>query len=111
MGGVRREVGRVVAALRRESGVDPPPGGTVQEITTAGGKATGLTLGDGSTIDADAVLVAVGAAPNIGLAERAGLGLGDGGVLSIRRCAVATPTSSPSVTSPPPSTRYSAPAS
>ena len=53
----------------------------MQEITTAGGKATGLTLGDGSTVDADAVLVAVGAAPNLALAERAGLALGDGGVL------------------------------
>jgi 3-phenylpropionate/trans-cinnamate dioxygenase ferredoxin reductase subunit len=81
MAALGREVGEVFAALHREHGVDLRLGATVQEITTAGGKATGLTLGDGSTIDADAVLVAVGAAPNIGLAERAGLGLGDGGVL------------------------------
>ncbi|MBW8710551.1 MAG: FAD-dependent oxidoreductase, partial [Mycobacterium sp.] len=32
-------------------------------------------------VDADAVLVAVGAAPNTALAEQAGLALGDGGVL------------------------------
>src|SRR5258705_1283450 len=81
MAALGREVGEVFAALHREHGVDLRLGATVQEITTAGGKATGLTLGDGSTIDADAVLVAVGAAPNIALAERAGLGLGDGGEL------------------------------
>ena len=48
---------------------------------TADGKATGLRLGDGSTIAADAVLVAVGAQPNIELAERAELSMSDGGVL------------------------------
>jgi 3-phenylpropionate/trans-cinnamate dioxygenase ferredoxin reductase subunit len=43
--------------------VDLRLGATVQEITTAGGTATGLTLGDGSTVDADTVLVAVGVRP------------------------------------------------
>jgi 3-phenylpropionate/trans-cinnamate dioxygenase ferredoxin reductase component len=81
MAALGREVGEVFAALHREHGVDLRLGATVQEITTGGGKATGLTLGDGSTVDADAVLVAVGAAPNLALAERAGLALGDGGVL------------------------------
>ncbi|MDT5186335.1 MAG: 3-phenylpropionate/trans-cinnamate dioxygenase ferredoxin reductase component [Mycobacterium sp.] len=81
MAALGREVGEVFAALHREHGVDLRLGATVQEITTAGGKATGLTLGDGSTVDADAVLVAVGAAPNLALAQRAGLALGDGGVL------------------------------
>ncbi|CQD19167.1 anthranilate dioxygenase reductase [Mycolicibacterium conceptionense] len=50
-------------------------------MTTADGTATGLRLGDGSTVAADAVLIAVGAAPNIGLAEQAGLAVADGGVL------------------------------
>jgi 3-phenylpropionate/trans-cinnamate dioxygenase ferredoxin reductase subunit len=81
MAALGREVGEVFAALHREHGVDLRLGATVQEITTAGGKATGLTLGDGSTVDADAVLVAVGAAPNLALPQRAGLALGDGGVL------------------------------
>jgi 3-phenylpropionate/trans-cinnamate dioxygenase ferredoxin reductase subunit len=53
----------------------------VEEITTADGKATGLKMRDGSTVSADAVLVAVGAKPNVELAERAGLSMGDGGVL------------------------------
>jgi 3-phenylpropionate/trans-cinnamate dioxygenase ferredoxin reductase subunit len=81
MGALGREVGEVFAALHREHGVDLRLNTTVQEITTADGKATGLKLGDGSTVDADAVLVAVGAAPNTALAERAGLAMGDGGVL------------------------------
>jgi 3-phenylpropionate/trans-cinnamate dioxygenase ferredoxin reductase subunit len=76
-----REVGEVFAALHRDHGVDLRLGATVQEITTAGGKATGLKLGDGSTLSADAVLVAVGAAPSLALAEQAGLALGEGGVL------------------------------
>ena len=81
MAALGREVGEVFAALHREHGVDLRLGATVQEITTADGTATGLKLGDGSTVDADAVLVAVGAAPNTALAEQAGLALGDGGVL------------------------------
>ena len=81
MAALGREVGEVFAALHRQHGVDLRLGASVQEITTAGGKATGLKLADGSTVDADAVLVAVGAAPNTALAEQAGLALGDGGVL------------------------------
>jgi len=76
-----REVGEVFATLHRQHGVDLRLGAAVREITTVDGKATGLTLGDGSTVDADAVLVAVGAAANTELAQRAGLALGDGGVL------------------------------
>ena len=40
-----------------------------------------MALGDGSTVAADAVLVAVGARPNVELAEAAGLEMADGGVL------------------------------
>ena len=71
-----REAAEVFAALHRDHGVDLRLGATVDEITTSGGNATGLKLGDGSTVSADAVLVAVGAAPNTGLAEagRAGDG-------------------------------------
>ncbi|MDT5210017.1 MAG: 3-phenylpropionate/trans-cinnamate dioxygenase ferredoxin reductase component, partial [Mycobacterium sp.] len=81
MAALGREVGEVFAAVHRDHGVDLRLGATVREITTAGGKATGLKLGDGSTVDAEAVLVAVGAAPNLMLAEQAGLALGGGGVL------------------------------
>lgn len=75
------EVGEVFAQLHRAHGVDLRLDQSVQEVTTADGTATGLRLGDGSTVAADAVLIAVGAAPNIGLAEQAGLAVADGGVL------------------------------
>ncbi|MHA3021409.1 NAD(P)/FAD-dependent oxidoreductase [Mycobacterium sp. BMJ-28] len=75
-----RDVAEVFATLHREHGVDLRLGTTVQEITTSAGTASGLRLGDGSTVDADVVLMAVGAHPNIELAQAAGLRLADGGV-------------------------------
>jgi 3-phenylpropionate/trans-cinnamate dioxygenase ferredoxin reductase subunit len=74
-------VGEVFANLHRDHGVDLRLEAHVEEITTAQGRATGLKMGDGSTVAADAVLVAVGAKPNVELAEQAGLSMGDGGVL------------------------------
>jgi 3-phenylpropionate/trans-cinnamate dioxygenase ferredoxin reductase subunit len=74
-------VGEVFATLHREKGVDLRLETQVQEITTNDGTATGLRMRDGSTVGADAVLVAVGAKPNIELAEQAGLSMADGGVL------------------------------
>jgi 3-phenylpropionate/trans-cinnamate dioxygenase ferredoxin reductase component len=78
---VGEEVGKVFAQLHRDHGVDLRLEAEVKEVTTEDGKATGLKLGDGSTITADRVLIAVGAQPNIELAERAGLATEDGGVL------------------------------
>ena len=74
-------VGEVFANLHRDHGVDLRLEAQVDEITTAQGQATGLKMRDGSTVAADAVLVAVGARPNVELAEGAGLSMGDGGVL------------------------------
>ena len=81
IGALGEEVGTVFATLHRDHGVDLRLQCHVAEITTADGKATGLRLGDGSTVAADAVLVAVGAHPNVELADQAGLSMGDGGVL------------------------------
>jgi 3-phenylpropionate/trans-cinnamate dioxygenase ferredoxin reductase component len=84
MAALGETVGEVFGTLHREHGVDLRLQAQVEEITRADGpdgKATGLRMRDGSTADADAVLVAVGAKPNIELAEQAGLSMGDGGVL------------------------------
>jgi 3-phenylpropionate/trans-cinnamate dioxygenase ferredoxin reductase component len=81
IGALGAEVGTVFATLHRDHGVDLRLQCQVEEITTADGKATGLRLGDGSTVAADAALVAVGAHPNVELADQAGLSTGDGGVL------------------------------
>lgn len=81
MAALGETVGEVFATLHREHGVDLRLQTQIEEITRADGSATGLRTRDGSTLAADAVLVAVGAKPNIELAERAGLSLADGGVL------------------------------
>ncbi len=73
--------GEVFAKLHRDHGVDLRLDAQVEEITKTGGRATGLKMRGASTVAADAVLVAVGAEPNVELAEQAGLAMGDGGVL------------------------------
>lgn len=75
-----REMGAVFADLHREHGVDLRFGTQVEEITLSEGRADGVRLSDGTALPADAVLVAVGAQPNIEIAEAAGLSV-DGGVL------------------------------
>jgi 3-phenylpropionate/trans-cinnamate dioxygenase ferredoxin reductase subunit len=72
------EMAEVFAALHRRNGVEFRFGETVGEITTEGGYATGVRLGDGSVLPTDAVLVAIGVAPNAQLAEDAGLAVDDG---------------------------------
>ncbi|MGV9668040.1 NAD(P)/FAD-dependent oxidoreductase [Nocardia niigatensis] len=84
------EMGQVFADLHRAHGVDLRLGVKVGEITTADGRATGVRLDDGTHIEADAVLVAVGARPNIELAADAGLAL-DGGVLVDESLATSDP--------------------
>ncbi|MFC3966323.1 NAD(P)/FAD-dependent oxidoreductase [Nocardia jiangsuensis] len=78
------EMGAVFAELHREHDVDLRLNTGVAEITTrdagAISVATGLRLDDGTELEADAVLIAVGAVPEIGLAEAAGLDT-DKGVL------------------------------
>jgi 3-phenylpropionate/trans-cinnamate dioxygenase ferredoxin reductase subunit len=78
---VGEEVGKVFAELHRDHGVDLRLDVEVKKVTTEDGKATGLELGDGSTITADRILIAVGAQPNSEIAERAGLSTEHGGVL------------------------------
>ncbi len=68
----------VFAALHREHGVDLRCGAGVAEITGRDGRAAGVTLADGSAIDADVVIAGVGITPNTGLAAAAGLKVGDG---------------------------------
>ena len=76
------EIARAFATLHTDNGVDLRLGVKVEQILTgADGKATGVRLGDGSTIDADAVVVGIGAAPNTALAEAAGLDVDNGVVV------------------------------
>jgi 3-phenylpropionate/trans-cinnamate dioxygenase ferredoxin reductase subunit len=72
------ELAEVFAGLHREHGVDFRFGVSVSEVTTHDGRATGVKLADGTVIEADAVLVAIGAVPNVSLAEEAGLRVQNG---------------------------------
>jgi 3-phenylpropionate/trans-cinnamate dioxygenase ferredoxin reductase subunit len=69
------ELGQVFADLHLEHGVDLRTGVSVAEV-----HPDGVRLRDDTRIDADAVLIAIGARPDTSLAEAAGLAV-DNGVL------------------------------
>ncbi len=66
-------VGQVLSRAHVERGVDLRCGVTVTEVTE-----DGVRLADGTVIDADEVLVAVGSLPNTEWLEGSGLPVGDG---------------------------------
>ena len=74
------ELAQVFLDLHREHGVTFQLDAQVSEITTYDSKVAGVRLGDGTLVEADAVVVGIGAQPNLGLAESAGLQI-DNGVL------------------------------
>lgn len=73
------EVAGMFADLHRQHGVDLRLGTSVDGLTR-GDRGTDVTLGDGSTITVDHVVVGIGAVPNDALAARAGIAT-DHGVL------------------------------
>ncbi|HLR95367.1 MAG TPA: FAD-dependent oxidoreductase, partial [Jiangellaceae bacterium] len=75
------ELAQVFVDLHQQQGVTLHPSATVSEITAdEAGTATGVRLADGTWVPANVVVVAVGAQPNLELAESAGLDI-NGGVL------------------------------
>jgi NADPH-dependent 2,4-dienoyl-CoA reductase/sulfur reductase-like enzyme len=74
------EIAQVFADLHTAHGVDLRLGTSVTQLTTEGGKVSGVQLGDGTVLPADAVVVGVGVRPDVELAEGAGLAV-DNGVL------------------------------
>ena len=72
------QMAQVFAGLHRENGVDLRLGVTVAALRGEGSAVTGVELGDGAVIDADAVVVGVGVTPNVDLARQAGLEVDDG---------------------------------
>ncbi|QGN34898.1 NAD(P)/FAD-dependent oxidoreductase [Microlunatus sp. Gsoil 973] len=74
------DVARVFADLHRANDVDLRTATGVAAITTSGERVSGVGLTDGSHIAADHVLIGVGAAPDVSLAESAGIVV-DNGVL------------------------------
>ncbi|WP_345442556.1 NAD(P)/FAD-dependent oxidoreductase [Actinoallomurus vinaceus] len=76
------EVAEVFTRLHREHGVDMRLGSQATAIVTENGRASGVQLASGTTIDADAVVVGVGIRPNTGLAQQAGLQVDNGIVVA-----------------------------
>ena len=74
------ELARVFADLHQANGADLRLGARIGAITTSHGRATGAQLADGTTIEADGIVVGIGVAPDLSLAGSAGLDL-DNGVL------------------------------
>jgi 3-phenylpropionate/trans-cinnamate dioxygenase ferredoxin reductase subunit len=72
-----REVGEIYGAIHRDQGVELLTGVAVEAIEGSG-RAERVRLGGGRTVDCDFVVVGIGVAPRIGLAEAAGLEVGDG---------------------------------
>ncbi|MFB9927793.1 NAD(P)/FAD-dependent oxidoreductase [Amycolatopsis halotolerans] len=72
-----RQVAPVFADLHRAHGVDLRLGVQVEHISN-GGQGKRIRLGDGSVLEADAVLAGIGAKPNVELAEAAGLRVDNG---------------------------------
>ena len=77
------ELAAMFADLHRENGVDLRTRTEVSEIVAAGdGTHVGaVELADGTLVDADLVVVGIGAAPRVDLAEAAGLHVEDGVVV------------------------------
>ena len=83
------EMGRVYAAIHRDHGVDLRTGEGVEAIEDRdGGVVVRTTKGD--TLEADAVVVGVGIAPNTELAEAGGLDI-DNGIVVDERCRTSAP--------------------
>jgi 3-phenylpropionate/trans-cinnamate dioxygenase ferredoxin reductase subunit len=74
------EIAQTFADLHADHGVRLCLGAELVEITVEGARASGVRLADGTVIAADAVVVGVGVAPDVALADAAGLAI-DNGVL------------------------------
>ncbi len=71
-------VGKLLAALHRRSGVEVRCGAQLVEVITEQGRVAGVRLDDDTTVDADLVVVGVGAVPNVEWLLDSGLEIADG---------------------------------
>jgi 3-phenylpropionate/trans-cinnamate dioxygenase ferredoxin reductase subunit len=78
-----REVGRIYAEIHRDHGVELVSGAAVDRFEGGAGVER-VRLSDGRTLEADFVVVGIGVEPRTRLAERAGIAVDDGVVVSDR---------------------------
>jgi NADPH-dependent 2,4-dienoyl-CoA reductase/sulfur reductase-like enzyme len=77
--GLGAEMGGIVAAVHRDHGVDLRLGVGVEAVTGgADGRVAAVSLGDGTSLDADVVLVGIGVVPAVGWLDGSGLEMADG---------------------------------
>ncbi|MDW6057556.1 FAD-dependent oxidoreductase [Streptomyces sp. FXJ1.4098] len=98
-------IGQLVAQMHSDRGVELRLGVGVSRFLESAGRVVSVELADGTKLDADLVLVAVGSTPATGWLTDSGLPLGNG-VECGARCQAA-PASTPPGTSPPGTTRTS----
>jgi len=72
------DMGRAIAAVHADRGVDVRCDVQVQHIEGDGARVTGVRLGSGELVPADLVLVGIGVVPNTAWLEGSGLQLRDG---------------------------------
>jgi 3-phenylpropionate/trans-cinnamate dioxygenase ferredoxin reductase subunit len=72
------ELGAMLSQVHAGHGVRIVPGVLVEDVLANEGRATGVRLADGRTIEADAVLVGIGAFPNIAWLAGSGVPIGNG---------------------------------
>lgn len=72
------ELGAMLTEVHREHGVRIETGALVDSVPAESGRATGVRLADGRTIDADCVLVGIGAVPNTDWLAGSGVPVGNG---------------------------------
>jgi 3-phenylpropionate/trans-cinnamate dioxygenase ferredoxin reductase subunit len=83
-------VSKFLRALHERNGVTIRTSCGVKGIDDRGADGLRLALGDGTALDADAVVVGIGLVPQIALARDAGLEVGDG-ILVDERCRTSDP--------------------
>ncbi|WP_211265872.1 NAD(P)/FAD-dependent oxidoreductase [Actinacidiphila oryziradicis] len=71
-------IGALVAELHRDHGTRLRCGVPVTRLRSAGGRVTGVELGDGTTLPADIVVLTLGSTPATGWLTGSGLNLGNG---------------------------------
>lgn len=74
------EFSRRLTAYHRSRGTQVLAGSAVVGVETSNNAVTAVTLGDGTVVDCDVVLVGIGAVPNVDLGRQCGVAC-DGGIL------------------------------
>jgi NAD(P)H-nitrite reductase large subunit len=73
-----RTAGNIVSEKLSDAGINIITGDTAERVVTDGGKIKEIILKSGKSIEADALIFAIGVRPDVGLAKSAGVEVGRG---------------------------------